>query len=108
MVPCHRLDDVLPWASQRVGLLHLDVERHESEVVDGARAAISKWTPIIASEGMLLQAGQGIASIRGRWLYELGYRQRCFCDDMHWYTTRAWSATECLGLPACCKSCHQA
>ena len=38
MVPCHRLDDVLPWASQRVGLLHLDVERHESEVVDGARA----------------------------------------------------------------------
>jgi FkbM family methyltransferase len=116
VVPCHRLDDVLPWASQRVGLLHLDVERHESEVVDGARAVISKWTPILASEGLLLQvrrgqgeqAGQETPSTRGRWLYELGYRQRCFCDDMHWYTTRAWSATECLRLPACCKSCHHA
>ena len=32
----------------------LNVERHESEMVDGARAVISKWTPIIASEGMLL------------------------------------------------------
>jgi hypothetical protein len=79
VVPCHRLDDVLPWASQRVGLLHLDVERHESEVVDGARAPRSHLevdTHILASEGLLLQvrrgqgeqAGQETPSTRGRWL----------------------------------------
>ena len=51
VVPCHRLDDVLPWASQRVGLLHLDVERHESEVVDGARAPRSHLEVVWCTPG---------------------------------------------------------
>ena len=105
VVPCYRLDDVLPWASQRVGLLHL-LERRTPRERDGGRCARSHLK--VDTHNRLgghapAQAGQGIASIRGRWLYELGYRHRCFCDGMHWYTTRARSATECLGLPACCK-----
>lgn len=92
-VPCHRLDDALPWAATRVGLLHLDVERHESEVVGGAVALISRWAPIVASEGVLLHnrgvkqaaAEEVLSAHDSRWLYQLGYRQRSmFATRLLW------------------------
>ena len=114
MVPCHTLDEVLPWRHQRVGLLHLDVEGHEGEAVLGARTLIQKHRPVIASEGLLLNHGRSKGRALGPswgelgWLNELGYSQVCNCDELHWYRVDSWTSEECVRLPPCCGSCRKA
>lgn len=114
MVRCHMLDNVLTWRDQRVSLLHLDVEGHEPEVMLGARALVREHRPVIASEGMLLHARSRKRSDppprRGNlaWLHELGYKQVCYCDNLHWYSVQDWTHGQCIRLPPCCKSCIRA
>jgi FkbM family methyltransferase len=47
-VNCVPLVEIMPWHSQRVGLLLLDVEGHQQPALDGARKLIERWRPVLA------------------------------------------------------------
>ena len=69
--PVRRVDDL--FASEQLGLLHLDVEFHELEVLRGAEAVIARDQPIITTEVMVHSVRNETVEGPLRWLKARGY-----------------------------------
>ena len=83
-IQCTALDQALPWQSQPVGFLLLDVEGHEEEALQGALDLTRRWLPLLASEKPLLGT-----RIFNQHLQGLGYRGDASCPGLHFYRTSA-------------------
>jgi FkbM family methyltransferase len=75
-VPCVRLDDVIPWQTQRVSYMKIDVEGSEPWVLRGARQLIEKHRPMLYVEihHVALRQRNSSAKELTDLLYSLGYR----------------------------------
>ena len=69
--PVRRVDDL--FSSEQLGLLHLDVEFHELEVLRGAEAVIARDQPVITTEVMVHSLRNETVEGPLRWLKARGY-----------------------------------
>ena len=83
MMRCIVLDELLPWRSQRVGMLLLDVEGAEERVLWGAAGLTRRWLPVVATEPRL--DVRWPETFRSHF-EPLGYRYRGHCDGLSFYT----------------------
>ena len=79
---CRTLDEELPWQTDRVGFLLLDVEGAEEKVLWGAKGLTSRWRPIIATEPRLELK---FPDIFQRHLATLGYHHSGHCEGLNFY-----------------------
>ena len=70
IVQCVRLDDLVGDDAERVGLIKIDVEGMELEVLRGARGILERWRPVLYVENDRVERS---AELIG-WLMERRYR----------------------------------
>jgi FkbM family methyltransferase len=84
-VPCVRLDDVM--GTEAVGILKIDVEGFELEVLQGAKFVIKNSRPLIYVENDRVEKSQALIE----WLWEADYK-------LWWHTPRLFNAHNFFGI----------
>jgi FkbM family methyltransferase len=70
IVQCVRLDDLVGDDTERVGLIKIDVEGMELEVLRGARVILERWRPVLYVENDRVERSEELIG----WLMERAYR----------------------------------
>jgi FkbM family methyltransferase len=70
IVQCVRLDDLVGDDAERVGLIKIDVEGMELEVLRGARGILERWRPVLYVENDRVECSAELIA----WLMERRYR----------------------------------